>query len=426
MFCVKEAIRHSRNHGFNFFKKQSQRKYSNKIIQGDDSKIRDQESKIAIISGAGGQTAQTPILKLREAGYKVIALTGSEGKEKHNSEFIQYVKIDRNQLDNRDYVVGVVKHGLDQLNVTTCTKFVGVNLIGGSIAPSVKELTRMNFDIPMVFFESVSQLGRDVAGSTSLLQISSIAATINGDSDCTYAGLKKKTDEFLLGLSLPGGRAVALRPGIILPNPTIDGRVNMGHDYSPEQFCNWKFLPIIGSGKQIQQPVSEECLYLAGINALESDEMDGIIVNAVGPSTMTQKQLFAFFNSKAKYFMHIPPHLAMELANNVPLGRLAPYSAKMFAVLDEDESRNIPIAAEGFNCLLNGTPKAIHEVYDPKKVIVGRKAPIGKHCSMIGRYVLTTNPLSSIQFIGNLGRHFSSTTISKICEEDRLHSENNS
>lgn len=423
MFCVKESIRFNKNRFSNFSKNHSVGRYSVKIDQVDDLKTKSQGSKIAVISGAGGKTAQTPILKLREEGYKIIALTGSEGNEKHNSEFVQYVKIDRNQLDSRDYVVGSVKYGLDKLNISTCEKIVGVNLIGGSIAPSVKELSRMNFDIPMVFFESVSQVGGDVAGCTSLLQISSIAATINGDSDCTYAGLKKKTDEYLLGLSLQGGRAIVLRPGIILPNPTLDGRVNMGHDYSPEQFCNWKFLPIIGSGKQVQQPVGEECLYLAGINALESDEMEGIIVNAVGPSTMTQKQLFAFFNPRAKYFVHIPKELAMELANNVPLGRLAPYSAKMFAVLDEDESKNIPIEANDFNRLLNGTPKAIHEVYDPNKTIVGRKAPIAKHCSMIGQYILTTNPLSSVKFIGNLGRHFSSATLSKVTEEDRLRSE---
>lgn len=430
MFCLKSAINiQRRDYGRLYNSNLQQQKFSN-LIQStelDSEKIQVQKSKIAVISGAGGQTAKTPILKLREAGYQVIALTGSKGNEKYNSESLQFVRVDRSKLSDREYVVAAIRNALELLNVSTCDKIVGINLIGSSIAPSKEDLISVNFDIPMVFFESVSEVGQDISGGTSLLQISSIAATINGTSGCTYASLKKKTDEHLLGLPLVGGRAVALRPGIVLPNPTLDGRVNMGHDYSPEQFCNWKVLPVIGSGNQIQQPVGEECLYQAGINALESDETKGIIVNAVGPSIMTQKQLFAFFNPKANYFMHLSPDLVLELAEKVPLGRLAPYSVKMFAALDEDKNKNTPIESEEFNRLFEDSPKGIFEIYDPSKVVVGRKAPIAKHCSMIGQYVFSNNPLHSIQFIGKLGRHFvTKTEMSKVQVEDRLNTEKRS
>lgn len=377
-------------------------------------------SKILVVSGAGGNTANTAILKFINAGYKVIALTGSKGKEHLNDSVLQYLRVERSLLHDLQYLSRAVRQGMDQLGAKYCDQLVGLNLIGGSIAPSEDELRRMNLVIPMNFFNAISSVGRDLSGKTSLVQISSVAATINGDKSCHYARLKKEADELLLEISLNGdGRSVALRPGIVLPEASMDGVVNMGHDYSPEQFANWPIIPIVGSGNQLQQPISEQCLYQAALNSVESVDSEGIIIDAVGSTIMTQKQLFTFFNPKARCFLHIPIELAMEIAQRCPLGRLAPYSVRMFATLDADKTKNQAINSEPFIKLLEKVPKSIHEIYSYNQ-LVGRESPLPKHIKMIYNYTKSLDVVGQLQFFGKMINHGSRATISTVKVEDKM------
>ena len=344
--------------------------------------------KVMVISGAGGMTARTPIMKFMQEGYIVMGLTSNKEMLKLNQPGIHYILVDRNKISSPEYIQKVVEKGFADLGMTTISEVVALNLIGGAVAPKGSTLKKLNRDLPIAFFEGVKQVAEDRADKVSLIHISSLAATINGDNpQCEYAQIKKEVDETILQMRVKQGNILILRPGIILPDATPEGRVDMGHDYSPEQFANMPIVPILGSGNQIQQPVHEQCLYEAAVNGAKSDESLVKIVDAVGADVLTQKEMFIQFCSKGNLvFVHIPYEVAEPIADHFPLGRIAPYSIQLFKTLDSNPEKNRPIDRQEFEKILGRKPKGFYEVYN--QPVVGGKAPIVKHVSIIGANTL--------------------------------------
>ena len=127
------------------------------------------------------------------------------------------------------------------------------------------------------------------------------------------------------------------------------------------------------------QPVAEDCLYTAMINAMLADEVFREIVNAVGSDTLTQKELFAYFApNENPNFVHIPVDFARVLADNFPKGRIAPYAIEIFRELDIKPVKNQPICAGRFTQLLGKKPLGLRELYK-EATLVTRRAPIGQH-----------------------------------------------
>lgn len=329
---------------------------------------------IAFIAGAGAKTARMAISMLLRSGVRVVALSGQEFSG--SGEGLHVKRINRNQLNNPDYMKQSINEAFKEMDVSSVSHVIGINLIGGAVAPAGSTLEELNHDIPLSFFKGLQDAAKDKTDRVSLAQLSSIAITINGDTDCLYVDSKKKAEESLFQLN-PKGTVVSFRPGIICPVP---GRqYDTTHDYSVEQLARLPVIPVLGSGGQIMQPVSEECLYTAMINAMLTDEVIREIINAVGSDAITQKELFAHLAELGKTnFIHVPTAFAHVVAKYFPKGRIAPYAIKIFEELDTNRAKNLPICGERFGHLVGKRPLGFKEIYE-NSTIVTKRAPIGEH-----------------------------------------------
>jgi NADP-dependent 3-hydroxy acid dehydrogenase YdfG len=362
-----------------------------------------QERKLVVISGAGAATANTPILMFLEKGYIVIALTSNEKKLELNNKNsnLRYVYLDRKDTGNNEKIKEAIRKALKELSITFVSEVVGVNLIGGSVAPKGSTLNYLNYELPLSFMESVSEAATQTGSKCSLVNISSIAATINGTNGCDYAEIKDLTDREMLKMKTQKGNVIALRPGVICPEIDCNNIVNMGHDYSPEQFYNSLFIPVIGTGNQIQQPVSEQELYEAAINGVEL-ENKSVIIDAVGSDAMTQKEMLGYFNQKKeKWVIHLPYELAEQVAIHYPWGRIAPYSVRLFKTLDKNQTVKMPIDGSQFNQFLRRKAKGFTEIYNKEREIIGRKNPIIRHTKFVIKETLS-NPEKGYTFVKNI------------------------
>jgi nucleoside-diphosphate-sugar epimerase len=340
------------------------------------STVNKNSPKVAVISGAGGATARTPTFKFLEEGYKVVGLTSNPEMQKHNSSEIQYVLTDRTNIQKPAAVKEKIMEGMEQLGVSDCTHLVGLNLIGGSVAPKGSTLMKLNLETPMAFMSAIKATGEDTAAKTSFVHISSIAATVNGQAGkCDYATIKREADQAICALSDDHINALILRPGIILPEADLHGRVNMGHDYSPEQMAKMFLIPVVGSGDQILYYISEECLYEAMVKGVEVSNPNARIVDAGVP--IQQKRILTYFNENGVAMIHIPYGLAKIIAEHFPLGRMAPYSVRMLETLDHEKENN-PVCGNALKEILGREPRRIESLYSQGQ-LVGRKSPVFKH-----------------------------------------------
>jgi hypothetical protein len=349
-----------------------------------------QKQPVVVIAGAGAKTARVPIAMMLSRGFNVIALTGQDMKEK--ADGLHFKKIDRKKLTNPKYISASIREAMEEMGVATSCHIMGLNLIGTAIAPKGSTLMEVNHDIPLSFFEGLLEASEGKTDRVSLSQLSSITITINGDTDCPYIHSKKKIEESLFQLN-PKGTVLSLRPGMICPAP--DQQCDTTHDYSVEQLARLPIIPILGSGNQIMQPVSEDCLYTAMINGMLSDQVTREIINTVGSDTLTQKELFAYFAPKQNpIFVHIPANFGHVVAEHFPKGRIAPYAVGIFDELDKKPEKNLPVCGERFTELLGKKPIGMKELYKDA-TIVTRNAPIGEH---IGEMVMSPKKALKVGF----------------------------
>ena len=164
---------------------------------------------------------------------------------------------------------------------------------------------------------------------------------------------------------------------MICPAPGL--QFDTTHDYAVERLARLPIIPVLESGQQIMQPVAEDCLYTALINALIADKIIREVVNAVGSDALTQKESFDYFAPQEKSnFIHVPADFAEIVARHFPKGRIAPYAIEIFRSLDTNPEKNLPICGERFTELLGKKPIGLRELYK-EATLVTRPAPIGEH-----------------------------------------------
>lgn len=366
--------------------------------------------KLAIISGASGTTSNTAIINFLKKGYEVIAIIPSDAKDslikKINHQAISnlrliIVEIDRihllqnNLRERTKHFESVIRNALQSLNTRTWDRVVGLNLIGGA-AINVN-LTKVNLDIPMSFFDSVIKLGNELTETVSFVQMSSITATINDDR-CEYAKIKRQVENEMLSRNLRNGNVTAIRAGAIFIESLRSEIIDMGHDYSPDQFFNHKWIPIIGTGRQLQRFIGANCLYEAVVKAGESKKQKNKFLDAVSAENISQTEMLSHFNvNKSKVgFVSIPTKTAKELANQFSQGRFVTCAINMLEIQDESQEKNQKIPTTELESLLGRLPKKLEEIYPYRPInrleiseeewnkiygmeFIGRKAPFFRH-----------------------------------------------
>lgn len=351
--------------------------------------------KVLIISGATGQMGPGFIEEGVKRGYNVRACTRNPNKYVE-TPYVKYVASPEERLGEKEYWKAFFQEhgeGFDEV--------VYLNLLGAAVAPKGKTLEEINLKPVVSAMDALADYKYQKGKRCSFQHVSSIAATILGDTH-SYSRVRKLADETLLHKAEAQDISyTAFRPGLIFNELRENCMIHMGHPYSPEQLAALPLQMILGSGKQIQQPVFQGDLVAALMNAAELDQKS--IINAVGSEVITQKEMFRFFASLGgKKFR--PLHLSIEvikaIAEHCPKGRFAPYAIEMFDALESPE-HNKPLCKEDFQKLLGRETLSMRDVYyvEGDERIVLARPPILEHAKEIASKLVSC-PIARKEIIG--------------------------
>ncbi|GAB5412164.1 MAG: hypothetical protein ChlgKO_12780 [Chlamydiales bacterium] len=333
--------------------------------------------KLFVISGSGATTARSLILKALAVG-DVIGLSSKDLK-KSEVPGLKFVQLSSEDLKNPAVVAKKIQSRITEQGEIHYEKISALNLIGGALAPKDSSLEILNKDLPSGFFRGVHMLAENMSSSFAMGGISSIAARISS-SDCKYASVKRAADEAFCELGEEfGASTTILRPGIILENFSSEERLSPGHDYSPEQFSNKFIHMLVGSGNQLQQPVTVDCLFDALLNGLDIPGQR--VVNAVSDKALTMRDLFMRFSRRKTVIQaRVPYFLAEHAVEIAPRGRFQSYAIQMLKEQDMNPEKNVPICSKDFSELLTSKkPISFEEFYKPQVDLVVSPPPYLEH-----------------------------------------------
>lgn len=324
--------------------------------------------KVVFISGATGQLAPDFIKESLKRGYNVVGFSRKPPASTLNSKMI-YAKTPED-LAPESWFKAMRQHS------NNAEEVVCVNLIGGGAATNERALEEVNRKPVEGMAKAAVMLKRAEGKKASVIQISTIAATMMPSH--VYGKVKDRVDRSLLNLTEVN--TLVLRPGLVFQDMLAKNLIDMGHAYSPEQLANFFFHFVLGSGKQVMQPVYSGDLAVAALNGVE--KMTGSkIVDAVGPDVMTQEEVVGFFVKllgKQLRTVNVPYALAEAISSHSAMGRMAPYSVAFFKHLEEQNSG--PICGEKFKDLVGNQLTTMHEVYqNTDQQVVIAKAPVKEH-----------------------------------------------
>ena len=336
--------------------------------------------KVLVITGGRAQMAPMIIKEALRRGHIIHSCTRHWPLPKYYH--ITWEKLEDNQLNNPkawQTLFHRISKGADRLFL--------VNTLGTAVAPAGKTLSDINEKPILAAVEALQTLQI----KKRIGHISSIAATYLPDDKkllttfdpqgLEYCLGRKRVDTLLEKNEIP---TTILRPGFVFNDLSNGSRIDTGHDYSPEQFTELLVHPIIGSGKQMHQPVYIGDLLEGLFNGMETEKSH--LVNAVGPEIMSQEDMIKFFlNLAQKPFkpVKIPYEVASIIAKYFPKGRLAPYSVSLLRHLEEQ--RPLPLNIEPFQNLVKKSLTSIGQIYkkNQNQTVIFTKSPILEHMKEI-------------------------------------------
>ena len=219
----------------------------------------------------------------------------------------------------------------------------------------------------------------------TLINISSIAASIIDPEKCSYVKSRVRADQDLLALARRKRikdpeltlKALSLRPGMIKSAFEPSG------DFCPwdmEQFVNMPFLIVPGSGKQEIPVLDVDDLVDVILNCVDSKEQLSEIIDAITQHRVTYNEIMEMYLNRRNRNIpkvYIPLGVMQEVSNTIPYGKIAPYSGMLFEVMDHKE---VPaISHKRFEELLGRPSKSIEDIYPKGQKYVFHVPPIKEH-----------------------------------------------
>jgi nucleoside-diphosphate-sugar epimerase len=323
---------------------------------------------VCIIPGGTGHLGREYVLEAMQRGYRVVVVTrNTQGYE--NTENLQFVQASLDQQSKSEFWKGLVGQ-YSEVAVSL------INTLGAPSAPEGKTLRDVNV-LPAVAMAAAMKEMEDTGDlqNSKFVHLSSIGALILENDP--YGKTKKESEELVLKNS-PKNTCI-LRVGYAFQK-AVEGEINKidnTHAYSPEQLATMIFQPVLGSGKQLLQPVFSGDIVKAGLNFKEGVK----VVNAVGHEILTQENLIGYFCELAdKPFrpIHVPTGVARVLTRLAPLGHFQEYAVEGCEILDK---KDMILDSKEFEELIGHQTSTLNDVYgDLKgKPLFYAKPPIKEH-----------------------------------------------
>lgn len=355
-------------------------------VHSEETVIREDQpaEHTMFITGATGEFAPGLMVLAMQKNIRIIACSRRE-RDSIDPKRLQWLQTKEEDItDPEMWLDALATHAGKSQRVSV------VNLIGAAVPPKGKSLEDVNVKPVLAVHRALQDFADAYTEiDASMVHVSSICASVLGD-DHDYSSMRKFVDESLT-VDTDRVNAVVFRPGLVFNDLCEGNMVNMGHPYSPEQFATLPFHPVIGSGEQIQQPVHQGDLGEAIINATYATE--DAIIDAVGPESMTQAEMFEFFvKLKGGTFrkIRIPYAFGHVMAKHFPMGRIAPYSIAAFEKLDDPEDQPFPV--EPFQRYVGHELKSMSDVYlkvdGQEGPIILARPPVMRHIRQIAKKLI--------------------------------------
>ncbi len=348
-------------------------------------RVNEAGDHVMFITGATGEFAPGLIARALRRNIQLIACSRRE-KQSPDPTRLQWVQIKEDDCTNPDAWTEQYYQLAKQAKRVSV-----VNLIGAAVPPPGKTLEDVNVRPVLAIHKGLQEFASDQQDKkVTMVHMSSICASVMGDAHY-YSAMRKHVDEELT-TDTDRISAVVFRPGLVFNDLQENNMVNMGHPYSPEQFATLPIHPVIGSGEQIQQPVYWGDLSDAVINATYTSR--DAIIEAVGPESMTQAEMFEFFvRLRGGTFrkVRIPYEFGAVMAKHFPMGRIAPYSIAAFEKLDDPNDKPYPTEPfeEFVGHSLTSMTDAYYRVDSGDGPIILARPPIMRHAKQIAQKLLS-------------------------------------
>lgn len=219
------------------------------------------------ITGANGFIASQIVATLYAAGHEIICCVRNVEKSQQRLWYTSVIDCDFNEDDNPDIWI----QRLEKYKIDCVINCAGV--LQGSRKQVIEKIHR---DTPIALFKACKQLK-----IKRVIQISALGA---GEIDTSYAKTKNAADEYLL--SLTELSSLVIRPSVVYASGSYGGTsLFRGLCALP-----W-FIPLVGNGKQLMDPIYLPDLAKAILHYIENPETSGKIIYAVGGEQVSQKDL---------------------------------------------------------------------------------------------------------------------------------------
>ncbi len=350
---------------------------------------------LVIIGGSSASAATIALEWLKGGGFREVIFTVRNASDVPGmvemealgelKDRVSWVKASSEDYKSSERMTEILEAQLGDKKVL---KLGMVSCIGCSIPSASQTLDEINVEpvvnttsaiIEVAVHRKIQHVGLGV--------ISSIAASLVDVGQSEYVASRVKADEKFLELL---GRArmlnpgmhingVALRPGLIESTFGSKDAVAEFHPYDVKQLLDLWGVIVPGSGEQEIPVVAIEDLARALVNCIDSEEDLLEIIDVITNHHYTYNQIMEFFAGRLdrgyKKF-HITSEVFNAAATEIPYGRLAPYAAKMFDVLDHTGAPKF--SEKAFMKLLGQPALSLEDMYPKGKYDFGAP-PILKH-----------------------------------------------
>lgn len=338
------------------------------------------ESKLLIVPGANGVIAKKIIPTAIEKGFDVLGLSGN--KEKASAIYGSHPKLKLLQLKHEEYndserIAHIIRSSREQKTYD----LLGIgNTLGGTNSTlgkpdSKKTLEQLNIHTPGSFIAGALEAAKDFAGKKTVVNLSSIAATISNLERCTYAQVRLAGEKKISEISFDKGAHLVtnIRIGIVL-NP-FEKKVGSdvvvldnGHNHSPENWKGKRLITVVGSGKQSQQPVTSDCVAEGVVNAAKRNYgPENWTVNGVSRDVISQQGVLTYFTQgKTIVCIHIPYEVGYAMTKLASTGRLQPYAVAILENLDKNTGTLMD--PTDFEKLLERPAKRMDDLYQKAEI----------------------------------------------------------
>ncbi len=339
------------------------------------------KGRVIMVAGASGHLGSKAMVQAAQEGAQVIGVVRNPTYTRIYNPNVSVVALSETEMKDPEAWERLVRSFGKGKNLTL------VNAVGKA-SGVLAELRETNVKPTAAMAKGLENVAKSrECAHVSFVQLSSLAADMLNETP--YGRSKLEADAAIMATCQSLAHVMMLRIGYTVPalSPDKDSALMTStHAYEAPQMTMLPYQVLIGSGRQMLQPLSEDDV----VGAMLATVKGGMsIIRAVGHDKITQLDFVRFFsNLVGREFnpLHIDYDTAYHLAHHFPKGHLQPYAVDGCRLL---EDRDWFFDVDPLTKLLGRAPKTLEELYHTGQEIVITRPPCKEHIMEIFKRVVS-------------------------------------